>query len=294
MICLGLGPAHAHEVHAQPLWVDGAPESAADRGPDKVRLTEQGEQVLTYVREPALTPCLPPKSVGNSAAIIVIPGGGHREIWIDHEGYNVASYLSARGIAAFVLKYRLAQAAPSSYTVEGTELKDVQRAIRLVRSRASQWHLDPERVGVLGFSAGGELAILAATRGDAGAAAATDPIERQSSQPNFQADLYPGMPADTRITKATPPVFLLAGSEDDPRISQGLASFYLALRKAEVPAELHLFDGVGHGFGLRAANSGPVADWPALLVAWMAKRGIATPAKPLNPAQAIGECREIL
>ena len=288
------GVSQALEVHALPLWAQGAPGSPLNRGADRVRMTEQGEHVFTYVAEPALSPCLPARPAGKSAAVIVIPGGGHAEIWIDHEGYNVASYLSSRGIAAFVLKYRLARAAPSNYTVQGTELKDLQRAIRLVRSGAAMWDLDPDRVGVLGFSAGGELAILAATRADAGNPGAADPIERQSSRPDFQAIVYPAIPADTQLTKDTPPAFLLAGTEDDPKISQGLASFYLMLRKVHVPAELHLFDGVGHGFGIRSGDAGPVAEWPRIFVAWMAKRGVATPVPSrLRPAQTIGECREV-
>jgi acetyl esterase/lipase len=203
----------------------------------------------------------------------VIPGGGHVELWMDHEGYNVASYLADHGVAALVLKYRLARAPGSKYTVERDSFADVGRAIRLVRSRASEWHIDSDRVGVLGFSAGGELAALAATRHDEGRRDAADPVERQSSRPNFQALLYPAIPKETRVTKATPPAFLLAGADDRPPVSQGLALLYVELRKAGVPAELHLYDGVGHGFGLRSDNAGPVAAWPRRFLEWLQARG---------------------
>jgi acetyl esterase/lipase len=203
-----------------------------------------------------------------------MPGGGHVELWMDHEGYNVAAYLAGHGIAVFMLKYRLARTPGSTYTVERDSLADAGRAIRLVRSRASEWHIDPDRVGVLGFSAGGELAALAATRYDEGVPDATDPVERQSSRPNFQALLYPAIPKDMRLTKLTPPAFLLGGSDDKPAISQGLALLYVEFRKAGVPAELHLYDGVGHGFGLRSSNSGPVAAWPGRLLDWLQERGL--------------------
>jgi endo-1,4-beta-xylanase len=194
---------------------------------------------------------------------------------MDHEGYDVASFLAEHGVAAFVLKYRLARQKNSAYTVEGDELADIQRAIRMVRSHAAEWRLDPEHVGVMGFSAGGELAALAATRFERGVSGASDPIERLSSRPAFQALLYPGIPRDIAISKDTPPAFLLCGADDKPEISQGLADLYLALHRAGVSAELHIYAGVGHGFGLRASNEGAVAAWPQQLLDWLHTQGFA-------------------
>jgi acetyl esterase/lipase len=201
----------------------------------------------------------------------VIPGGGHKELWMDHEGYRVGELLADHGIAAFVLKYRLARAAGSPYSVEGDALADVQRAIRLVKSESRRWHLDPQRVGVLGFSAGGELAALVAARFDGGAPRSDDAVARQSSRPSFQALLYPAIPPGLKFSPATPPAFLLAGNEDQPAISQGLAELYLAMRCAGAHAELHIYEGVGHGFGLRADNAGPIVLWPQLFMEWLSK-----------------------
>jgi endo-1,4-beta-xylanase len=195
---------------------------------------------------------------------------------MDHEGHRVARYLADHGVAALVLKYRLAHQAGSSYTVEGHALADVQRAIRVVRSRASAWGIDPQRIGVMGFSAGGELAELAGTRFDAGAPGAADALERLSSRPDFQALIYPGLRQELPLSAATPPAFLLCGADDQPYISQGLAELYLAMRRAGVRAELHIYDGVGHGFGLRAENAGPSAAWPERFLDWLAQQGMMT------------------
>jgi acetyl esterase/lipase len=272
----------AHALAAElnpviPLWPEGAPGSPDNAAQEIVRLTEAGEHIVSNVHSPSITVYVPSPGKATGAAVIVVPGGGHRELWMDHEGYRVAEYLAHHGIAAFVLKYRLAREKGSTYTVEGESLSDVQRAIRVVRSRAAEWGLDPARVGVMGFSAGGELAALAGTRYDNGAAGSSDPVATQSSRPNFQALVYPAIPQGLEFSPQTPPAFLLGGAQDQPAISQGLAELYLAMRRAGASAELHIFDRVGHGFGLRAANTGPVAAWPQRFLEWLEPQGREPP-----------------
>jgi acetyl esterase/lipase len=255
------------------LWPDAAPGSSANPAPEAVRITPEGDHVVSSVHRPSITVYLPPANTATGAAVIVIPGGGHREIWIDHEGYAVGEWLSSHGVAAFVLKYRLAREQGSTYTIEGTELPDVQRALRLVRSRASEWSVNPDRIGVIGFSAGGELAALAGTRYDTGNPAATDPIDRQSSRPAFQGLIYPAIPHDMHLSKETPPAFLACGANDRPDISEGLPQLYLEMKRAGVSAELHIFAGVGHGFGIRKTNTGNVSTWPDLFYGWLIANG---------------------
>ena len=173
----------------------------------------------------------------------------------------------------FVLKYRLAREAGSTYTVEGNSLPDMQRAIRVVRSRAAEWGVDPKRVGVMGFSAGGDLAARAATQFDAGKPAAADPIDRQSSKPAFQALIYPGLPPDLPVSRDEPPAFLLCGADDRAGISEGLPELFVQLKRAGVPAELHVYAGVGHGFGIRSANTGAIAGWPNQFLKWLGTLG---------------------
>jgi acetyl esterase/lipase len=257
------------------LWPGGAPGSEGQRGSETVRLNEHGEHIVSNVHAPSITLFLPVRAAAPTAAVVVIPGGGHTELWMDHEGNNVAAFLAEHGVAAAVLKYRLARAPGSTYTVEGNSLADVQRAIRMVRSLAVKWNIDPGRVGVMGFSAGGELAALAATRYDSGSLSAADSIEQQSSRPRFQALLYPAIPAGMTLSSNTPPAFLLGGADDQPAISQGLAELYLRLRRVAAHAELHIYDGAGHGFGLRAVNTGPVAAWPNRFLEWLEQQGLA-------------------
>jgi dienelactone hydrolase len=272
-ICFFTGLAGAQQTPIK-LWPNGAPGTTGPVTAEAVRLSPEGEHILSNIQEPSIIPYLPAVSMATGAAIIVAPGGGHSELWMDHEGYAVAQWLSSHGVAAFVLKYRLAKAPDSKYTVEGTELSDMQRAIRLVRSRSKEWQIDAERVGVMGFSAGGELAALAGTRYDEGSASSQDPIERFSSKPNFQALIYPAIPHDTRLTAETPRAFLACGGADRPNISQGLAELYLSMSRLHVPAELHIYAGIGHGFGIRATNPAPVSGWITLFLEWMNGQGL--------------------
>jgi len=250
------------------LWPEGAPGSEGKTAPEIV----QGSSVSS-VHKPSLTVYLPSKETATGAAVIVCPGGGHRVLAIEHEGYNMGKWLSEHGIAAFVLKYRLARETNSTYQIEVHALADTQRAIRLVRSRATEWSIDPARVGVMGFSAGGELANLASLRFDSGNAGATDPVDRQNSKPAFQAMIYPGNSKSILPVKDSPPAFLACAYGDRPDISEGLAEVYLRFKKAGVPAELHIYSNGGHGFGLRATNRTALGGWPVRFQEWLDDRG---------------------
>src|SRR5882724_11250418 len=175
-----LGSPALSQTQTVLLWPGGAPGSEKATGAEVVRLSERGDHVVSNVHAPSVTVYLPEHAQASGAAMIVIPGGAHTELCMDHEGYRVAEVLAAHGVAAFVLKYRLARAKGSPYTVERHALADVQRAIRLVRSRAAEWSVDATRVGVIGFSAGGELAVLAGAHPDPGIPTAVDPLERLS------------------------------------------------------------------------------------------------------------------
>ncbi|HZF14941.1 MAG TPA: beta-galactosidase GalB [Steroidobacteraceae bacterium] len=278
LIAIGLLPLAAAAAAADPqvllLWPNGAPGSEGKTGAETVRLYENREHIVSNVHRPSITVYLPPQGTASGAGVVVIPGGGHAELWTDHEGHNVARFLADHGVAAFVLKYRLARQPGSTYTVEGTELADAQRALRVVRSHASEWQLDPQRIGVMGFSAGGELAALAGTLFNPGTPAAADPIERLSSRPSFQALFYPSIHGTLNVSSETPPAYLVCGADDRPEFSEQLAQHFVALRRAGVSAEMHILAGVGHGFGLRPTNQGAAADWPQPFLGWLDGQGM--------------------
>ena len=256
-----------------PLWPAGAPGSEGKTARETVTTSASGELSVSSIHTPSLTPYVPSKEKANGTAILVIPGGGHRMLAITHEGYNVAEWLRDHGIAAFVLKHRLAREAGSTYKIEVESLADTQRAIRLIRSRAKEWNIDVGRVGALGFSAGGELVSMAAVKSDNGSASAADPIDRESSKLDFQALIYPGRSGDIQPTKESPPVFLAASYTDRQDISEGLAEAYLRFKRAGVVAELHIYSTGGHGFGLRSTNKRPVGNWIIRFEEWMKEGG---------------------
>jgi endo-1,4-beta-xylanase len=245
------------------LWPNGAPGSEARKDePEAIK----EEQVLN-IHSPSLVVFLPPKGTGNGVGLVLAPGGGHTSLWIVHEGYQPAEALAAKGVAVFVLKNRL-QSSGYKFDVEG--LADMQRAIRLVRSRAAEWGVDPAKIGAGGFSAGGELAELVALRHDAGTPGAADPIERASSRPDFQVLIYPGKSQLIQPVAGSPPAFLAAGFNDRPDISTGLAEAYLRFKKVGVQAELHMYANTGHGFGLRPDRAGQAHyEWPTHLLAFL-------------------------
>jgi acetyl esterase/lipase len=258
------------------LWPNGAPGSEGKTGDEVVRVQPAGDRVISNVHRPSITLYLPAKTAATGAAVLIAPGGGHSALWADHEGHNLARWLQERGVAGMVLKYRLAREKGSTYTIEGTSLSDTFRAIKLIKSRAAEWSLDPARVGVIGFSAGGELAALAGSRVDP-AKADGDPVDQLNSQVGFFGLIYPAIPKDMPLAKDMPPSFLVCGENDRQNISQGLPELYLAMKKAGAQTELHVYTKVGHGFGLRPTLKGPVGQWPQRFYEWLEVRGLLKP-----------------
>ena len=267
------GIAAAQTPAEIPLWPSGAPGSEGKTAKEAVTKSASGELSVASIHSPSVTPYLPARDKADGTAILVIPGGGHRMLAITHEGYNVAEWLRDHGIAAFVLKHRLAREAESTYKIDVESLADTQRAIRLIRSRAVEWKIDVSRIGAIGFSAGGELVSMAATKPDSGSATAADPIDRESSALHFQALVYPGRSGDIQPTKESPPAFLAASYTDRQDISEGLAEAYLRFKRAGVVAELHIYSTGGHGFGLRASNKRPVGNWIVRFEEWLKESG---------------------
>jgi endo-1,4-beta-xylanase len=250
------------------LWPQGAPGSEGKTGAEKVRINATGDHLVSNVHKPSVTPYIPAKNK-SGVAIIIAPGGGHQDLWMDHEGYNPAKWFRDKGIAAFILKYRLSRDTNSTYTIEKEELADIQRAIRLVRSRAKEWNIDTAKIGVMGFSAGGEVAALSAMRFDEGNKGSKDKIEQQSSYPNFQALIYPGGTKKFEVVKNAPPLFIAGGFNDVPAIAEGMAQVYLKYKQAGVPAEMHIYSHARHGFGISEKTTGAVSRWPDRFIDWL-------------------------
>jgi len=266
------------------LWTNGAPGSEGITATEVSKPSTNPKYAglpanFTVTHYPLIYVFLPPPDRATGAAMIVAPGGGHTQLVIDKEGWELADWLNANGIAAFVLKYRLAKAQGVPYKVEREVYADAARAVRLVRSHAAEWHVDPSRIGFAGFSAGGQVAMMIETRFDAGKPTADDPIERVSSRPDFSVLIYPGgkpvadppfiVPADA------PPAFMVCADDDRSHV-EAMVSFYLELEAKKIPSEMHIYTSGGHGFGLRpTAKPGSVTSWPDRLKEWLGERGIS-------------------
>lgn len=254
------------------LWPNGAPGSPKVVPPEEWNPVTDGFHRVKNIHNPTLTVFLPPRNLASGAAFVISPGGGHNYLVMDLEGANVAHRLNQMGIAAFVLKSRLAHTPGFDYKVDVESLQDAQRAIRTLRSRAKEWNLNPEKIGFMGFSAGGEIASLVETRFDNGKPESADPVDHFSSRPDVAVLGYPGVKtATTPIPKDAPPTFLVVNNDDN--LAPASAEFYLALRKAGIKSELLIFNRGGHGFGMTGRNaefaSLPVATWPDRLQDWL-------------------------
>jgi acetyl esterase/lipase len=265
------------------LWPDGAPGAKGNQEGDK----------------PTLTIYLPPKEKNTGAAVVICPGGGYGHLAMDHEGRQITQWLNSLGVAGFILKYRHRNSG-AGYG-HPAPLQDAQRAIRTVRSRAREWNIDPNRIGILGFSAGGHLASTAGTHFDKGNADANDTVEKVSCRPDFMILAYPvisftewyvhtgsrqnllgdnpdkntleSLSNEKQVTHETPPTFLVHADDDNGVPSENSIYFYLALRKAKVPAEMHIYERGGHGFGLGKKDNA-VSGWSVCCAGWMKERGL--------------------
>ena len=240
------------------LWPNGSAEPEASLPSDDPRYPKK----FTVVHQPSIYPFLPPKGTATGVALIIAPGGGHSQLVIDKEGWDVAKWANAHGMAAFVLKYRLARAPGSKYTVEHDALADAVKAVAVVRERAAEWGVNPARIGFMGFSAGGAVAALLESR------VPTKPTER----PDFNIIVYPGW-APNQVPappKDAPPAFLVC-ADNDPSHVVTTVNYYLALQKAGVSTEMHIYSSGAHGFGMKASAM-PVATWPQRVLEWMGDR----------------------
>ncbi len=271
------------------LWPGEPPNKNTPPGEEKFYV-DRGTSRYENISVAELFVYLPDEKKNTGAAVVICPGGGYRIEAIQHEGFMMAKYLKQNGIAGIVLKYRLPYGQPE------IPLTDALQAIRYVRSKAEEWRINPERVGIAGSSAGGHLASTAGTHYDLGSTGSADPVQRLSSRPDFMLLLYPVISFDEEIghmgtrqnligttndwklastysnelhvDEKTPPAFLVLADDDKGVDPENSVRFYLALKKHNVPAEMHIFLQGGHGFGMNKINK-PAEQWPDLFVQWM-------------------------
>jgi acetyl esterase/lipase len=273
------------------VWPNGAPDSNGITQPEELF---EGKRVRN-VSEAEIYVYLPKIGINTGAAVVICPGGGYGMEAMDHEGYDMAEWLAKIGVAGIVLKYRL----PNGH--DQIPLEDAQHAMRLVRQKAAEWGINPSKIGIAGSSAGGHLASTAGTRFDTGKPESSDLLEKYSCRPDFMLLLYPVITFDEQfghmgsrtnligpgnkwelvakysnelnVTAQTPPTFLVLADDDGAVPPRNSIEFYLALKKFNIPAEMHIFRDGGHGFGMNKTNK-PVDQWPNLFVQWMKAQGI--------------------
>ncbi|MEP7274251.1 MAG: alpha/beta hydrolase [Acidobacteriota bacterium] len=239
-----------------------------------------GEVVRQFknIHNPSIEVFPAPAGRANGTALIVAAGGGHRELNTGTEGYDLNEWLHGLGVTVFVLKYRLAQTPGYKYTVEGEGLQDTQRAIRIIRSRAKEWGINPTRIGLLGFSAGGALAALADIRfdrGKSGAPDALDAIDRESCRPDFVGLVYAGWsPMDITAPPDAAPAFLTSAGVDDASHARQTVEFFNSLFKVNVPADLHIYARGGHAGGIKPRDGIPFGTWHRRFEDWLADIGM--------------------
>lgn len=275
---------------AQTLTVwPGKPPGAAQDVQEK-----WDKKKVTNVTRPTLEVFRPEKDKDTGVAVIVCPGGGYQALMMDYEGEDVAHWLNTIGVTGIVLKYRVP--APQGAPKWEPALQDAQRSVSIVRSNAKEWGIDPSRIGMLGFSAGGHLAAATSTNFDQRSYDRIDSIDEVSDRPDFAVVIYPGgvvqrgkdtLSPEIRVSPQTPPMFIVQANDD--RVNSDNSVFlYLALKRAGVPAEVHIYAAGGHGFGLRPSDK-PCSTWPQRCAEWMRSQGILKMAG--GTKETLGESR---
>jgi acetyl esterase/lipase len=262
-------PLLAHGQQVIPLWKNGAPGFESRRDEPE----QHKDWWYKNIHNPSLTVFLPPEGKANGTAVVVAAGGGHRELVFNPEGVEPAQYLASLGVTAFALKYRLFREPGSKYTLDNTA-QDIRRAMRTVRARAGEWHIDPKRIGVMGWSAGGEVAALVAYPPLDGDANAADPIERVSARPDFQILVYPGpLGIPGKIPRNAPPLFLV-GAADDEYVADVMFDLTRKYHEGGAQIETHIYAQGKHAFNM-GQRSGFVSirHWPQRLAEWLEDRG---------------------
>lgn len=274
------------------LWPGKVPDESGGIGPERIRMSPaldrkqvevtEPTRMITDVTIPSITVCRPAKEEDSAAAVVICPGGGYWNLYWQLEGEEVAAWLNSLGITGVILKYRVPRR-PGELEREPARrpLQDCQRAVSLVRSNAKNWGLDPQRIGIIGFSAGGHLAIATATRFQNRSYEAQDEIDKVSCRPDFVILAYPGylkakdkdeLAPGLSVPTVTPPVFLVHGDEDIISPPQHSVCMYLALKRAGIPAELHVYAGAAHDFGVRT-NDHSCSAWTQACAEWLKQHG---------------------
>ncbi len=277
-----------------PVWPGKTIGDSGTFGPERVRTPQDAPtrdaKWITSVTKPTITVFRPPTAKNTGVAMIVCPGGGYWNLAIDKEGDEVAAWLNKQGMTGIVLKYRVPRrpGQPEPLPAPGP-LLDAQRAVSLVRTRAAEWGIDPNRIGIVGFSAGGHLAVTTATYFDKRSYEPIDEVDKTSCRPDFAVSIYPGylVPEDKdtielapyiRIPKGTPPIFLVHAGDDPESSPEHSLAMYLALKRAGVPAEVHIYTTGGHGYGVRKSSQ-PSSTWPDRCLDWLQNQGILKPRR---------------
>ena len=291
-LCLAIGLGSSARAAEPPgpktldLWPGAAPGESGKIDEEKTVTGQDGITRVSFVSRPTITVYRPSPDKDTGASIVICPGGGYGILAISHEGEDVARWLNTIGVTGVVLKYRIPRRAGTPNDQPPPQaLMDAQRAVSLVRSRSGDLGIDPKRIGLLGFSAGGHLTAWASTNFDKRSYEAIDDADKVDCRPDFTVLIYPaylltkdkaGLAPEIRAGSQSPPTFL-AHAGDDPHTAESSLQYYLALKRAGVPAELHVYSSGGHGYGMKPIKH-PVAGWPQRLEDWMKSRGLLKPS----------------